>query len=192
MKKTRVVVIVVLLVICVAFGATVLVGSQLGIHQFLGSNSDSAQEIATSMLDYTLPAGYLEQGGRDVGIIKMALITPGGQDPQFLTKNVILITTLPSVFGLTQDQFHQELRLAILRSATDVSTIEFVREGTTTIQGTEITLQVYESFGAHDPPTRMVFSSAFPGKSENVVLVFAGPIASWDQRTVDQFMKSIR
>ncbi len=169
-----------------------MVGSQLGIHQFLGSNPESAREIAASMVDYTLPASCQEQGGRDIGIIKMVLITPGVQDPQFLDKNVFLLTTYPSVLGLSEDKFRQELQLATLRSAGNVSTMEFVREEAAIIQGEEITLEVYESFGAYDPPTRMVFSSVFPGKSDDIILVVAGPIALWDQEMVNRFIASIR
>ena len=80
----------------------------------------------------------------------------------------------------------------MLRSARDVTTMEFVRAEPATIRGEAITLEVYESFGAYDPPTRMVFSSGFPGKSDRVMLLFAGPIATWDQELNDQFIESIR
>ena len=67
----------------------------------------------------------------------------------------------------------------------------FVQKVATTIRGEKGTLHVYESFGEHDQPTRIVFSSAFPGKSDKIMIVFAGPIASWDQKVIGQFIASI-
>ena len=170
----------------------ILIGSQLGIHQFVGDNPESAKKIASSLLDYTLPAGYIEQGGRDLGVIKMVLITPEGLPPQFHLRHVILLTTYSKALGLSEDQFRQELRLAMLRSVNEVTTMEYIRDVTTTIRGEELTLKVYESFGEYDTPTRMMFSSAFPGKSGDVILGFAGPIGSWNQEIVNRFIESIK
>ena len=73
----------VFITICLACSAALIVGPQLGMHQFVGSNPESAQNIAASMLDYTLPSKYQEQGGRDIGFIKMVLFTPDGKAPDF-------------------------------------------------------------------------------------------------------------
>lgn len=175
-----------------ACSAMVIVGPQLGLHQFIGSNTKTARKIGSTMIEYSLPAGYQERGGRDIGIIKIVLISPESEQGEFLGENVILISTYPSLFSLSEEKFQQELRLALLRSAENLSTMEFIREETISIQGNNVTLDIYESFGEYDLPTRMIFTSVFPGKSENLIVVFAGPIDSWNQRTVSQFLESIR
>jgi len=180
------------LVACLSCIAIFLIGSQLSIDQFIGSNSKSARRIANTIIDYNLPPGYLEHGGRDVGIIKIAALTQDGQDPDIGARNLILLATHPSILGISGKQFSQELRLALLRSTEMVSTMEFVREEIRTIRGENTIFEIYESFGEYDPPTRIVLSSVFPGKSENIILVFAGPISTWDQQLVDNFISSIK
>jgi len=180
------------LVACLSCIAIFLIGSQLSIDQFIGSNSKSARRIANTIIDYNLPPGYLEHGGRDVGIIKIAALTQDGQDPDIGARNLILLATHPSILGISGKQFSQELRLALLRSTEMVSTMEFVRDEIRTIRGENTIFEIYESFGEYDPPTRIVLSSVFPGKSENIILVFAGPISTWDQQLVDNFISSIK
>jgi len=177
---------------CLICSVILIIGPQLGLHQFIGSNSETAYKIGRSMVEYTLPTGHHEQGGRDIEIIKMVLISPENEQGEFLGENVILISTYPSWFGLSEEKFQQELRLALLRSAENVSTMEFIREETISIQGNNVTLDIYESFGEYDVPTRMMFSSILPGKLDQLVIVFAGPIDAWNQRTVNQFLESIK
>ena len=114
MRKIWLAALMALILICLAVSAILLIGPQLSIVQFVGNNPEKANKIANSLLDYRLPTGYLEQGGRDVGFVKMALIGPDGKNPQFQDNNVILLTTIPSVLGLSEDQYRQELLLAKL------------------------------------------------------------------------------
>ena len=192
MKGLTIIAIIVMMIICLAFSALIILGSQLSIRQFVGNSSESGRKIANSMLDYTLPTGYLEQGGRDIGILKMAMITNDSQDPEFQARNLILLTTLPSILNLSEDHYRQELRLALLRSTEDVTTLSYVETQELTIRGEQMMFEVYESFGDYDTPTRILISPSFPGKSEDIIILFAGPIASWDQKMVRGFIKSIQ
>jgi hypothetical protein len=192
MKNTKTIILVVLLLIVIATGAVFFAGTQMGIHQFVGSNPDTARLIGNSIIDYEIPNGYQEQGGRDIGPIQMVLIAASYPGAEFLSESTILVTTFPSGLGLSEGQFQQELRLASLRSSGEVSTMAYVGEGTGIVQGQKVVLKIYESFGEYDPPTRIVISSAFPGKSESIILMFAGPISKWDQLVIDDFMTSIK
>ena len=185
-------IVVVISVLCLAFSLTLLFGSQMGLDQFVGKNPEKARGIGHSILDYDLPAGYNEKGGRDLGVIKMVVITPRGQEPQYLNQNMIIISTYPAALGLSKDQFRDELRLALLRSAKNVTTLELVRNATTLVKGQELDFAVYESFGEYDDPARIIVSEVFTGNFDDIVILFAGPTNSWDQQMVNDFLASIR
>jgi hypothetical protein len=163
----------------------------MSIEQFLGSNPESAQTIADKMLEYDLPDGYLTHGGRDIGILRMIAITPGGGEPEFENIPVIIVITYPRVFGLREDQFRRELRLALLRSTDEVTTLEYKEELKMDIRGEEIAFQLFESYGEFDVPTRILMSSAIVGKKGEIILIFAGPVAGWDQKVFSNFTRSI-
>lgn len=191
-QKSTVVFLILFLGACILLSVMILTVPDMSIDQFVGRNPEAARRIAVSLVDYTLPADFQEQGGRDIGVIKMAAITPGGQDLEIHARPVLLLTTIPTALGLNEEQFQQELRFSLLRSTKEVSTMEFIGEETATVGDEAITFKFYESFGANDTPTRMVFSSAFPGKRAEIMLVFAGPAAAWDQGVLSQFLTSIR
>ena len=194
MHKTgkNTVVLMVMISVCLVCAGIFIVGSRFGILQFVSNNPESGRKIANSIVEYTLPGGYLEQGGLNLGVFKMVFITPGGEDPQFHARNVILLASFPSAIDVSDDDIRRELLAAMLRSSSEVTTMGSVGEEITTIRGEEAALQVFESFGAYDPPVRMVFTPVFSGKSGDVMMVFAGPIATWDPEFVDHFIQSIK
>jgi len=170
----------------------VIVVSQFGMRNVIGNDPGKAKKIAQSVLDYSLPEGYLEQAGINLGILQMVYLTPGGQEPSFHERNIILMVAIPPDSTIPDDDVRLELQTNLLRASDEVSTMEFIREDSATVRGEPISLKVFESFGQYDPPTRMVYTSVFPGKSANVMLAFAGPIEGWDQRSIDQFLASIK
>ena len=192
MSKAQVAVLAIFSILLISFSLLFLAATQMSLQQFLGNNPTAAQQIGVSIVEYSLPSGYQEQRGRDLGFLKMVLVTPEESITPLLEDNMILLSTTPTIFGLSEEQFQQELRLALLRSNESVTTLELVTEKSTLIQNHEITFNVYESFGEYDLPTRMMISSAFPGKNGDVIVIFAGPQASWDQTAFDKFIASIQ
>ena len=187
----------ILSLICIFCAVLILLGSKMSITQFLGDNPNAAKTVADKTvadktLDYELPDGFQEQGGRDIGILRMVAITPGGGEPEFENRPVIIISTYPEIIGLSEDQFRRELRLALLRSTNEVTTLENVQEIKMDIRGEEIAFDVFESYGEYDIPTRILMSSAIAGKKGDVIIIFAGPIADWNQKVFSEFARSIR
>ncbi len=185
-------IVAVISVLCIAASFSLLMGSQMGLNQFIGHNPEKAREIGVSLLEYSLPVGYTESGSRNLGLIKMVVITPGGYEPRYLSQNMIIISTYPTGLGLSADQFQDELRLALLRSTENVSTLQFVRTATTMIKSSAVEFSVYESFGEYDDPARIIVSEVFEGINDGIVILFSGPIEGWDQQMVNDFLGSIR
>jgi hypothetical protein len=192
-SSNKLVLVLILLVgISVACLTGVVFGSRFGMQYLVGNDPGSAKKLAQSILDYTLPAGYLEQSSVNLGLLKTAYLTPGGEDPEFHLRQVILLVAIPPESDLKNDNIRLELQTKLLNASEEASTMEYKRTDQTSVRGEAVSLEVYESWGQYDPPTRMVYTSVFPGKSANVMIVFAGPIESWDQKVVEQFISGIR
>ena len=97
----------------------------------------------------------------------------------------------PSGFIVPEEDIRQEVRSSLLRNSEQVSSIEYMEVREAKIKGSSYELHIYEGHGEHDPPTRMAFTSEFPGKSGEVMILFAGPVVYWDQTTVERFLASV-
>jgi hypothetical protein len=175
----------------IALGAFFLL-SGLGTGGVIADTPEAARELATSILDYTLPDGFQEYEGLNAAVYKLIFITPVGSEPAYDTVPIIVIAAYPKSSNLTDEEVQDELRNSLLRFSEKVSTLETVGTEPASLRGETIELSVHESYGQYDPPVRLMLTPSFEGKSEKVVLVFAGPIEGWDQKMVNRFLSSIR
>jgi hypothetical protein len=160
--------------------------------QIVASSPEAAAQIGDSITGYRLPTGYLEQQALDLGVFTQVFITPNGEAPDYHVRQIIVMTAYPDSHDVSDEQVAVELRSALLKLNDDVSTMGTVAERAAVIKGEAVTLTVHESFGESDSPVRMVLTPVFRGLEDKVIIVFAGPIAGWNQGVVDQFLSSIR
>ena len=190
-QKALLVALIVMTAACVGCGTLFMIISDYGMSLFVPDNSESGAKIAQSLINYIPPAGYREHGGVDLGLIKYTYITPDGRFPDYADHNTIILTSVPEIFDLEADQFRLELEFALLAASEEVSTMELIREEPQVIAGSEVVLKYFETFGQYDPPVTMVFSSPFPGKAEEVMVVLAGPSATLDAEFIAKFLTSL-
>jgi hypothetical protein len=146
----------------------------------------AAAEVANSIVDYELPAGYEEQGSMNLFGFRMAFIT--GRNEQ----SVIMLAEFPAALAGDEEQMQEQMQEAFAnQSGGQNVNLEFVGNEEITINGADATLATYE--GSDDEGNRMrqiigVFETkdGSPG-----MLMIVGDQDGWDEDGISRFIDSL-
>ncbi len=191
-RNTKIVLGIVLgLVALCCVGAIILtIASGYFINQvaegFVNDPEQSA-EVAQSIVNYELPAGFTEQGAMELLGIKAAFMTTTDEN------SIIMLMEFPAAMQMNQEEMEQQMEQALSQRGNSQNfTLSPVSTEEVNINGQTVILSTSE--GADDQGTeiRQVLG-VFEGKSGNsAMLMIMGPINSWDEEGINSFIDSLQ
>jgi hypothetical protein len=142
--------------------------------------------VATSIVDYDLPAGYDEQGAMNVFGFRMAFIT--GPDEN----SMIMLAEFPAALAGNEEQMQQQMRDAFAnQTGTQNMDLEFVSSEDVTINGADATLATYEGTDSQGNNIRQIIGVfATKGGDPGMLMIF-GDQDNWDEGGISEFLDSL-
>jgi hypothetical protein len=175
-------------VCCIAVVAVVLASGYFINQAAEGfvENPEQAAEVAGSIVDYELPAGFQEQGAMDFLGMKAAFITSAND------QSVIMLMEFPSALQMNQEQMEQQMEQALAQQGSQGS-VSFSPVGTeeVNINNQTVVLTTSEGTGQNGGQVRQILG-VFEGNSGNTaMLMIMGDVESWDEEGIDSFIDSL-
>jgi hypothetical protein len=175
----------VVLCMCAAISGLILfraTGSVLGntIH----TEADRVSEVAASIASYTIPAGF-----KDASVTSLAdfsMVAYNGEDGH----SHIYLFQLPAYVHVDQAEIERQLREKSGEEGKGWVEMEVVGRQPATINGQSVELVISEGINHDSQPYRQM-SGMFQGKGGQALVVYSGPVSTWDQAVVDDFIASI-
>lgn len=149
-------------------------------------NPEAGAEVAESIIDYELPAGYEEQGAMNLLGFRMAFISGAGE------QSMIMLAEFPSSLAGDEEQMQQQMRDAFAnQTGSQNVNLEFVGSEDIIINGHEVALGTYE--GSDDQGNRLrQLLAVFEAKSGSPgMLMIFGDQDSWDEDGIGRFLDSL-
>ena len=167
----------------VAFGP----GLAHSIHQSTWKNDPAkAAEIAHSLTDYGLPAGYQETSCSQVMDASQVILAPADGSNGGMT-----ILLMQESMAMNDREIASEMEAAW---AKEVGAHTYITSRTSTetvtIDGQE-TIVSYRAGTDETGQSVRQLVTVFNGKTGWTVLVIVSPLASWNQVLVDEFLRSL-
>jgi hypothetical protein len=172
--------------VAVAFFMFYKVGQR--VKEGLKTDPASAAKAAHQIVDYDLPPGYQEQMSMDVMFYSFVMIGPQGADK---AKPLIMLAQFNQM-GTDPKQMEQQIRNSFEQQYGNRGlNMKLVEVKKMTIRGEEVKVSIYEGSSSSGASMRQWITS-FPGKNGTAMLMIMGSPQTWDQASVDDFVKSIR
>jgi hypothetical protein len=144
------------------------------------------RQIASQIVDYTLPSGYAEQFGLDFFTSQAVII--GRPDRRGLTITLMQFTTA----GTNREQMEQQMRRVLQNQfQRDTGALTPVGTEKATIKGQPIELTISEGSGPRGDAVRQI-TGFFGGKNGTVMLMAYGNTVEWNKTLLDNFFESLR
>jgi hypothetical protein len=149
-------------------------------------NPAEAAEVAESIVDYDLPAGYEEQGAMNFLGFRMAFIAGPSE------QSMIMLAEFPAGLAGDEEQMQQQMRDAFAnRTGAQNVSLEFVGSEEVTINGAEATLGTYEGTDDAGNNVRQILG-VFEAKSGSPgMLMIFGDQDNWDEGGISRFLNSL-
>lgn len=185
-------VVVGILTLC-CIGAVVTVTVLPGIatrflEQTYVEDPEQAAEIGQSIIDYDLPAGFMEEGAMEMFGINMVFIVPELRQQEAF----IMLMSFPSSMAGNEAEMRRQMEETFSQQ-TGQRNINMTYEGSEeiTINGEPTSLAIYE--GTDEDGTTLRQASALfasNGGGPGMVMLF-GPVSEWESLGMEQFLQSI-
>jgi hypothetical protein len=161
-------------------------GLARSIHQSIWKNDPiKAAEIAHSLADYTLPAGYQEKTYVQIMGASQVILAPT-DDSEGMT-----ILFIQESMAMNDQEIVTEMEDAWAKEV-GAHTYTTSRTSTETviIGGQETTVNYRSGTDETGQPARQLVT-VFYGKAGWTVLVIVSPLENWNQTLVDEFLRSL-
>lgn len=181
----------VLLLCCIGAGVAVTVGGTfLGrtVEQAIVESPEEAAQAGQSILNYTLPAGYEEQGAFNLLGNTIVMIGPADQQ----TGMVIMLASFSSGLVSNEAEMRQQLEDSFAQQGQSAGA-EFAEVSTQdiTINGAPTVLRTAEGTDENGNQLRQA-TAAFSTDDSLGMLMIMGDANDWDAAAVEAFLDSIR
>lgn len=144
-----------------------------------------APAVAAEVAEVEVPAGFTEAYTTEFAGFSLV-----GYDSSDGRSHITLFQA-PAVLPFDEAQLRAQLENATDGWIdADYANLDVVGSEEVVIRGEPVTLTVTEGAGSDGEPYRVV-SGVFAGEGGTTLLTIAGPIATWDQTAVDNFISSI-
>jgi hypothetical protein len=144
-----------------------------------------AAQLAHTLLDYELPAGYHAQKGAEIREIRMVMIAPdSGHGLQIYMVDESLTISEQEDWRMMQEVWAKDIDG---RQYNTQPAGEFQAQ----VRGQPLTVSLREGVDDAGMKVKQALVN-LPGKTGDLVIIFFGPAESWNQELVDQFLKSIK
>lgn len=183
--KIALIVVGTLVVICLGVcGAGFFFFQQFGQQAV---NPDNAHRIGTEIADYTLPVGYVEQGGMDLLVYKMVFITAQGGNS---SDSMVIMLMNTNAGSANRDELERQMQQSFQQQFNSSGgTTHVVGTEQVTIRGQETTLTIAETDASR--PLKQVVGT-FDGKNGLVILMVMGDKGNWNDTLFKDFVASIQ
>lgn len=146
----------------------------------------AAAEVASSIVDYELPAGYDEQGAMNLFGFRMAFISEQNE------QSVIMLAEFPDALAGDEEQMQQQMRDAFAnQSGKQSANLEFIGSEDVTINGSVATLATYEGTDDQGNGIRQVIGVFETKDGGPGMLMIFGDRDSWDEDGISRFLDSL-
>lgn len=176
--------ITIMCMICGVTGILMFRASGRAVERSFQSSSASAGTIADGIAEYELPVGYGDEFGMQVADFAMVGYTGADKNSH------IFFFQMPAYVKLDEAEIRNRMKEAQV-SGDLPEELRVVDYQTGVIRGQEIELVVSEGVN-HEGQTYRQVSGAFQGRGGQAMVLVSGPVESWDQEMVDEFIASIR
>jgi hypothetical protein len=150
-------------------------------------NPQEIARIANNIVGYQLPAGYTEQFA--MSFLGMDIAAFGKDD---FSGNVIIIMQMPPMFGLSSQEMMAEMERSLQQqTGQQVGNLQYIDTIQTVIRDQTVSLTVQEGTDSNGTAIRQI-TGVFPGENGMAMLMIMGPVQTWDQQAVDEFLSSLR
>jgi hypothetical protein len=165
------------------------VGNNFGKAINNASDPANAQKIASSIVDYSLPAGY-KQIGMDMFVYKYVMLVP---DPENYSVSgpMIMLMAYPPNTNLDEKQMQEQLQRTFANQAGQNTPMRVVETKTVEIRGKSTKVTVMEGGSTSEYRIRQWFT-VFTGKNGLVMLMIQGDNDEWQEQLVNDFIASIK
>lgn len=182
-----------LLALCCIVAIIFVVVAPRAVSNFAdGAVADSPEEVAAvgaGIVDYTVPAGYEEQGGFEAFGTATLFISSEEFDPNSMS---FVMMQFPSIMASDPETMRQQMEQSFTQqSGQSGVTLTEVDRQEITIRSQDATLVTLEGTDSSGNDIRQMFVG-FEGKGGPAMLMVGGSVDSWDQDAVDEFLSSIR
>lgn len=155
-------------------------GRMLNRIMVLPGQAVQASDSALAIAEYELPPGF--DSGYAIQMAGFSLTSYTGNDDH----SHIYFFQLPAHVQVDVDEIERQFQQATETPAD----VQVVDRQPATVAGKPIELVTSEGTNGEGLPYRQV-SAIFEGRGGQAMVVYSGPIATWDQAAVDAFFTSI-
>ncbi len=146
----------------------------------------AAAEVANSIVDYELPAGYQVEGSMNLLVMEMALIV--SQDEE----TVIMLAEFSDFFTGNEQEMQRQMQEAFAsQTGSQNADLQFVSSEETTINDAAATLNTYEGTDGNGNAVRQIIGVFESNNGSPAMLMIFGYMDNWDNSSIDSFLESL-
>jgi len=149
----------------------------------------NAQKIASSIVDYSIPAGY-KQMGMDMFVYKYVMLVPDPENYSVSGPMIILMAYPPNT-NLSEKQMQEQLQRTFASQGGKNGPMQVVEIKTVQIRGKAAQVTVLEGTSKSEYQIRQ-WLTVFTGKKGLVMLMIQGDSNEWSEQLVNDFIASIK
>jgi len=158
------------------------------LEQSFTEDPAQAEEVAQSIVDYELPAGFDEEGAMSFFGIQTVFISSENN-----AESMIMLMEFPEGMAGNEEQMREQMEEAF---ASQIGAgnydVEFVESREATINDEPATLGVYEGSDDQGNEVRQIIG-VFESKSGNTAMMMIfGTLRNWDNNDFDDFIDSLQ
>ena len=157
------------------------------VDQGASSDPQEVNNVAITIVDFSLPAGYQPEFSMQlIGITMVGYSGVGTQDN-------IMLMQFPASFNMDPEEMERQMKQALQNQQFSWSDAEMnvVEVKQVNIRGQDAIMTISEGSNSENQGFRQA-SVVFDGKGGPALLLFTSSLESWDQSEVDAFIASIR
>ena len=158
------------------------------LEQSFTEDPAQAEEVAQSIVDYQLPAGFNEEGAMSFFGIQTVFISSENS-----VESMIMLMEFPQGLAGNEEDMRQQMEDAFAsQTGAGNYNVTFVESREATINDEPATLGMYEGTDDQGNEVRQIIG-VFDSKSGNTaMLMIFGTLRTWNENAIDAFIDSMR
>ncbi|MEM7335508.1 MAG: hypothetical protein AAF490_25740 [Chloroflexota bacterium] len=145
-----------------------------------------AQETAAEIVDYTLPAGFQEEGTMSIIGIDMVFISNNSAD------SLIMLMSFPQLFAGNEEQMQQQMEDSINENFGDENiNFSYVESRDVVINDQNVTVNIFEGTNENGVNFRQATAIFETDSGKPAMFMVMSPNSQWDSSDLDGFIDSL-
>ncbi|MCB8944192.1 MAG: hypothetical protein H6658_10600 [Ardenticatenaceae bacterium] len=194
-RTTKIVIGIVggLLALCCLGAVALVLIVPTAIERFAENNftddPERASEVGQSIVNYDLPAGMQEEGAMGFAGMKMVFFTAGEQD-----NAVVMLMQFPTTLQMDEDDMQQQMEQYMQQQGNQqqLNNLEVVSVDEVVINDQNTSLTTFEGTDENGNAFRQITGVFVSKEGGPAMLMAMGPITSWEQTDIDEFIDSLK